>query len=370
MPIEEVFLFQVCCDGRARIRTWERSPLKLHWADREGGNTGELNLSDYPIEQHPFTWTTHSQPRPGYKPYNVWIQAASGPQTWSPDDYPLGTRDRALSPSSCDRISRVNMRGIIAYYEFDVDTYSWSRPAGVSGVGGRGGNFTVTYYNSTGNIIGITQYDGNTARGLYKVKVEPFQDTESPLTCPTGTFCTLDIYNAQGDLVRSVTFPDGEGCPNVWQTGCTSLEPPQETFFQLDSYYDFAVLPDGTSTRTQWTDCIIVYGVTREGDSAQGLRFVKKRLFSLQTIFPNVPYWDRYGNLRYRTVIDLDEWSEEEEIGYKWSPIGCPPPAYTVECDPEPDEPRCPDGTVYECVREDGKTCCYDCEGNVITVID
>ena len=356
--ISETLVQELCCNGRVRLQTWERTPLKIYWSDSQGNNSGEFDTSQYPIEQHPFTWATHSQPRLGYKPYSAYIQTAFGSQNYTTPLPPLGTQSKAVNPSVCSRISKVRMNGILAYYEFDEYTFNWTRPVGVNAAGGRGGSFIVTYYDSEGNSLDSTIFSGNAARGLYQVKITPYQDEQSLQTCTNRTFCTLEIYDAQNAIVKTVTFANGVGCPNVWSYGCTSADTPITNYWELESYYYFSAT-GGVSTRTQYFDCILIYGVTDE-EGANGLKIVLRRYFSLETIYPLIG----------QVVIDLNEWYEDAVVGYRWSPIGCPAPAYTLDCDPEPPEdPRCPDGTAYECVRSDGKTCCYDCEGNVIAVI-
>jgi hypothetical protein len=338
----------ICCgSGIAIIRSNIPTESFLRWEHEPSGTSGMISMN---IPNHPLTPELRANTEGyGYLVKIDWVSQFTGQRQVSV--YPQNA-------TKCKKIVSwyIRISNAADNYSFEGYTNSWQVPSGVNFGYAGGGSIRFTGFAEDGSVAFNLDATGNAATQYVKVLLTQernFNDTNP--SCSTS--CELFVKDSNDNEVFSREFEDG--CPQVNYIPCEyDPENTQERQVFLESYdtLDGSVLD--TITRTIVKECLRKLLVDDEG--RKGVEIIKERTTTVIT----------YSNMVAGQIpTENTQQTEEERTLYEfWSPYGCDYPRVSISCVGSDEE--CPEGTAYRCTRSDGKTCCYDCEGNVIAVID
>jgi hypothetical protein len=350
--VDRNYLGKICCNGAARLRTNVPKGARIYWQyeDRE---PSFIDLGDIP--NHPIFHETRGELSPDTiyaKNMRVSIQRISGTsrQPW-PEPF-----ERLIPSRLCPQITSFTM--FENFYNQEGTTLTHP---------GYNDNFltfslgTIRYRYTSDRFEGVREGTVTTDR---TVKVS-FLGWENDLNAPCvqETNCIFEIKDNKDNAIHQEIEDE---CPSVWRTACYFDEDDmQEEYYQLEEYQHRSVVVDGlgtTTTDVRWYDCLEVFGIIEEDDRRTLEVDLVRYIYRVTSFTSPIP--------ELNTSVD-DSDVDRQTIKNLTSPYGCGYPFWDLTCDAEPPPPpECPDGTAYECTNANGQTCCYDCYGNVIAIID
>jgi hypothetical protein len=345
-----------CCpNGVVELKVIIPTAQIFYWEHPPSGQSGSFDTSQVEANKHPMTPLIRTE-EVGHLPYRARVRYTYG-------DSPIPFITTSLI--TCTPFTQIRMRYTNVWYGvFDEDATFFERPANLSRT--FEGTFTISFYNKDGLVsgAGAPRIDG--IFWLDKIEViELFYQNpkDSHILCSEKS-CLFQIQDKTGYPVYQKRFTEIESksdyrnlCPKVLPKECFYDNENEDTtkyFLEYSDVLEGDIL--NVVTRTIKEECLAVYKL--EDNNRYGLEIVK--IVKTTTIV-----YSPQGTGEMPTEFTT-ETTEESTIKTFWAPNGCPYPNYSLLCQ---DTEECPPNTVYKCKREDGKTCCYDCDGNIITVI-
>lgn len=352
-----------CCpNGIVELKVTIPTPKIIYWEHPLSGQSGIFDTSQVAANKHPLT-TNFTPIKEGHPPYRVRLKFTYGDLSFN-----VFQNSHATCNPPFTRI-------IMTYYNewwsgfYEEERLVFERPSDLPRT--IFGAFWYAVYDQNGLVFTFADVR-NDVYWLDKVEVIDLfyvLPNDANLVCPRSKSCIFQIQDKTGYPVFQKQFTETKTenkilpsssklCPQVLSGQCFSNAENEEVIKYFLEYSDVLEgdILEGI-TRTIKEECLAVYQI--EENSRYGIEITK--ITKTTTIIYSPP-----GEGEMPTEF-TEESTEESTVRTFWAPNGCSAPNYSLLCQ---NTETCPPNTAYSCKRGDGRTCCYDCDGNVITVIE